>query len=171
MAHACFSGDEMVSMQQAQVDNVIATARSTCKGTGRGLTKHRQRILEILIKAQSPMSAYELVDAYNESAQTPIVAMSVYRILEFLESVKLVHRLKSANRYIACNSISGVCEHQTSVFLICKSCQKIEEIHSSADNLQFLRGQIEAKGFAAKDSQIEVATLCKACVQKSVSNN
>jgi len=152
-------------MSNIQVEDVIIAAKHACKNKGRGLTRHRQRILEILINADKPMSAYELKDSYNLTEQSPMVAMSVYRILEFLESAKLVHRLKSANRYIACNSLSGVCEHETSVYLICKSCQKIEELRATEHCIQPLQEKIEANGFASRDSHIEVATICKTCKQ------
>jgi len=157
-------------MNQVQVDAVIQAAKNICKDTYRGLTKNRQRVLEILLKAEAPISAYELKDELNQAVETVIGPMTVYRALEFLESMKLVHKLNSTNKYIACKSLTGICEHQTAIFLVCKSCQQSEKLETSVSTFQSLHGQIEAKGFSAKSSQFEVITLCNACEQKAHSN-
>lgn len=150
-------------MNQVKLETIIQAARVACKNTNKDLTKNRQRVLEVLLQAKEPVSAYELRDLCNLSVELPIRAMSVYRVLDFLESMKLVHKLNFASKYIACKSLTGVCEHQSSIFLTCKSCQKIEEIDATYNTFQPLHNEIEASGFSIKSSQLEVITLCGTC--------
>ena len=152
------------------LEAVIQAAKRVCKNASKELTINRQRVLEVLLQAKEPISAYELRDLYNLTVDYPIRAMSVYRILDFLESMKLVHKLNFASKYIACKSLTGECNHQTSIFLICKSCQKIEEINVSHNTFLPLNNAIESSGFSSKDSQLEVITLCDICVENFKSN-
>ena len=52
------------------------------------------------------MSAYELVDYCKETYGVSPPPMSVYRILDFLQQERLVHKLNLANKYIACAHIT-----------------------------------------------------------------
>ena len=94
----------------------IKTAKNTCGDKEKGLTEKRQRVFELLLNAASPLSAYELTDAYNAAYSPPIKAMSVYRILDYLTSVHLTHRLNSANKYIACANQPRCNGHALSLF-------------------------------------------------------
>ncbi|WP_286234869.1 Fur family transcriptional regulator [Thalassotalea sediminis] len=152
-------------MNQVKVDAVINAARDVCKHSYKGLTKNRQRVLEILLMQEQPISAYEIRDKTHETIGLSLRAMSVYRALEFLESMKLAHRVNAANKYLACKSLSAKCQHQSSLFLICKSCQRTAEIEAPNNIIQSFYQHIEAADFLAKGSQLEVITLCNHCKQ------
>lgn len=156
-------------MNQGQMGQVIQQAKQTCRNSGRGLTEKRQRVLEILLKTEDPMSAYELTDAYNQIAPAPIMAMSVYRILVFLESMKLVHRLHSANKYMACTQLSGQCDHPFPLFLICTLCQKVEETSVPTNLVKLLTQSTKKSGFLIAGSQLEINGLCSKCQSASSS--
>ena len=74
--------------------------------------------------------------------------ISVYRILEFLEAESLVHRLSSANKYVACSHILGGCSQEITQFLICGKCQNTKEVAVSKcliDELSKLVGKVATR--------------------------
>jgi Fur family zinc uptake transcriptional regulator len=150
-------------MRSVHAKDVIEVARNMCEKTGSRLTETRQHMLEVLLTIDTPKSAYELTEHYNRQIQSPIMTMSVYRILDFLESIQLVHRLHSINKYIICKHPMETCKHQISLFLICKTCQQIEEIEIAADLVKALSQHAENTGFVTTGSQIELNSLCKKC--------
>ncbi|QJR81086.1 transcriptional repressor [Alteromonas pelagimontana] len=159
----------MVATTPGAVEQVVAAAQYLCEKRGGRLTQKRQRVLELLLQAERPMSAYDIMDAYNRYADTTIMAMSVYRILGFLESTHLVHRLHSANKYIACNYIICSCEHHTALLLICRSCQHVREIMLPTPVVNAISHQAEVTGFEPLGSQLEMSCLCENC-KKSTKN-
>jgi Fur family zinc uptake transcriptional regulator len=80
-------------MKSVDIKDVIEVARNICEKTGSRLTETRQHMLEVLLTIDTLKTAYELTEHYNRLIKSPIMAMSVYRILDFLASIRLVHRL------------------------------------------------------------------------------
>ena len=117
--------------------------------------------------SKTPLSAYEVADTYNESADTSMPPMSVYRILEFLESEQLVHKLSSTNKYVACSHIACDHAHEIPQFLICSNCQKVKEIAISRNIIEELDGQVANAGYKLTNSQLELQCLCEACVSSA----
>ena len=111
-----------------KVDEIIVHAEKHCKNHGSRLTTKRKQVLSSLIQSEKALSAYELIDIFEACFGEKIPAMSVYRILEFLENEHLVHKLNLANKYVACSHIT--CDHAHGVpqFLICGSCNQVKEI-------------------------------------------
>ena len=82
----------------SKVQAIIDHAEQQCKENGTRLTSKRKHVLCGLLKSDKAMSAYELVDYCKTEFDETIPAMSVYRILEFLEREHLVHRLNLAKK-------------------------------------------------------------------------
>jgi Fur family zinc uptake transcriptional regulator len=150
-------------MNTMDARDVIEVAKDICEKTGTRLTETRQHMLEVLFTVDTPKSAYELTDDYNRLVKSPIMAMSVYRILNFLASIKLVHHLHSINKYIICKDPLASSEDQVPLFLICNSCQQIEEVVIAAELINALSEHAESSGFVSTGSQIELNSLCKKC--------
>ena len=150
-------------MNKQQLNRVIDKAKAVCAQSGGRLTEKRKAVLERLLVSNRPLSAYEITDAYNQSAVKPMPAMSVYRILEFLEAENLVHKLSSTSKYIACSHISCEHEHQISQFLICGKCQSAKEITISKEIINELGELIGKVGYALTNPQLELQCLCERC--------
>jgi Fur family zinc uptake transcriptional regulator len=86
--------------------------------------------------------------------------MTVYRALDFLVSQGLVHRIESMNAYAAC--AESHCHHSDSQYLICTSCENIEELHNHAIE-HFLHKEIQSTGFAPSSITMEIHGICKNC--------
>lgn len=151
-------------MKKLQLKKIIDEAQTICAHSGGRLTEKRKRILELLLVSSTPLSAYEVTDAYNEGADAVMPVMSVYRILQFLESEQLVHKLSSTNKYVACSHIACNHAHQTPQFLICGKCQSVKEIAIAKRVIDELDQQVESVGYKLMSSQLELQCLCEACL-------
>ena len=152
-------------MNKQQLTKVMDKAVNMCSLSGGRLTEKRKRILELLLLSNTPLSAYEVADAYNKKADTSMPAMSVYRILDFLESEQLVHKLSSANKYVACSHIACDHDHAVPQFLICNKCQRVKEIAITKRIIDELDEQVTNAGYHLVNSQLELDCLCAECVE------
>ena len=89
--------------------------------------------------------------------------MSVYRILNFLQDERLVHKLNLANKYVACSHIACEHTHEIPQFLICGECQRVEEISISKPTINNLQQSIDDVGFHLISPQLEMNCLCDSC--------
>ncbi len=146
-----------------KVDKIIAYAEQHCKARGARLTEKRKHILSGLLQSDKALSAYELIDFCKTEYGETIPAMSVYRILNFLQEENLIHKLNLANKYVACAHITCNHAHDVPQFLICSQCQKVEEISISKSTITELQQNVEHAGFYLASPQLEMNCICKAC--------
>lgn len=151
------------AMTASQIQAIIEHADQQCKDRRVRLTDKRKQILWVLISAQKPLSAYELVELYKEKFDINIPAMSAYRILDFLQEQNLVHKLQLTNRYIVCAHIA--CEHNHGVqqFLICRKCHAVKEIAIPKNIIDELTSQVTCAEYHLMNLQLELHCLCKQC--------
>ena len=69
-------------------------AEAICAAHGSRLTPQRRRVLEILCAHRKPMGAYEILEQLGSGAKG-VKPPTVYRALDFLQAMGLVHRLAS----------------------------------------------------------------------------
>lgn len=150
-------------MNKQQLNQVIDKAKDNCIRSGARLTQKRRDVLEVLLTSSIPLSAYEITDSYNKVSKKSIPAMSVYRILEFLASEDLVHKLSSTNKYVACSHITCDHVHVIPQFLICGECQSTKEIAISKSIIDELGELVDKAGYSLTNSQLELKCLCSNC--------
>jgi Fur family transcriptional regulator, zinc uptake regulator len=151
-------------VKKQQLNSIMDKAQAMCTHSGGRLTEKRKRILELLLLSTTPLSAYEVADAYNKNAEASMPPMSVYRILDFLESEQLAHKLSSANKYVACSHIACSHKHEIPQFLICAKCQSVKEIAIAKRIIEELDQQVVSAGYKLIDSQLELQCLCDKCL-------
>jgi Fur family zinc uptake transcriptional regulator len=127
------------------IRTLLGRAIDRCAAEGQRWTPARQRVYELVLQAGAPVKAYDIMDLYRDgpAAKPP----TVYRALEFLEQVRLVHRIPSLNAYVACH---GEDQAHAAAFLICDCC-------GSAD--EFEPGPVEAASRAAAAHTFETRTI------------
>lgn len=151
-------------MKNAQKYNkLIQYAEEQCAKAGVRLTPKRKQVLRTLVQADAPLSAYEITDRYNKTYDDDIAPMSVYRMLDFLISQNLVHKLESTNKFLVCSHI--LCEHGhgTAQFLICSQCDQVYEITLKKEVVDALRTSADSVDFDLNNKQIELVGRCKLC--------
>ena len=144
-------------------DRVIGHAEEYCKANGARLTTKRKQVLRGLIESKKALSAYELIDLCQQRFGEKMPAMSVYRILDFLEGQHLVHKLNLANKYVACTHISCDHHHEVSQFLICRNCSKVKEISINQSTISELSATVKNAGFDLYSPQVELNCLRESC--------
>lgn len=147
------------------MNTIINHVEKSCKTRGKQLTSQRKLVLRALVHANKALSAYELVDYCNEHFSQSIQAMSVYRILDFLEGEHFAHKLKVSNKYIACAHI--LCDHEHGVpqFFICSKCNKISEQIIDPTMISGLKSHAKQEGFTIISPQLEISCICDKCAQ------
>lgn len=138
----------------------LAQAEELCRVRGVRLTPQRRSVLAALAEAKRPLGAYDLIEALRPDEGRGPAPIVIYRALDFLRENGFIHRLRSLNAFIACPH-----RHATSekvVFLICESCQHVEEAvaHPLTEALARLA---QGHGFLARRQVIELAGTCRHC--------
>ncbi|GAB7224001.1 transcriptional repressor [Vibrio sp. B172a] len=147
----------------SNIDAIIEHVEKSFKAQGKQLTSKRKLVLKALVHADKALSAYELVDYCKAHFEQNIQAMSVYRILDFLEGEHLAHKLKVSNKYIVCSHI--LCEHEHGIpqFLICSKCNKISEQAIDPKLINGLKSHAKQEGFTVVSPQLEINCVCDDC--------
>ncbi|HET6970852.1 MAG TPA: Fur family transcriptional regulator [Phenylobacterium sp.] len=133
----------------------LGIAELRCAETQERLTPPRRRVLELLLGAEGPLKAYDLIAAYGDHGE-PAKPPTVYRALEFLERLGFAHRIESLNAYVACRIEGG----HSAAFLICDCCGAAEEFEPDFGPQL---AAAEAAGYAVRSVTLEARGLCAAC--------
>ena len=133
-------------MPTPDYEAVVNTAQETCSAAGVRLTKKRQQVLLTLLRAPTPLSAYDVIDHYQAAFEETLPAMSMYRILDFLVQEKLAHKLDTTNQYLACSHIACNHPHELPQFLICDKCRSVREIGVGTELINELRASVARSG-------------------------
>lgn len=147
-----------------RVEKIIDHAEQQCIAQGSRLTTKRKQVLSGLLKSKKALSAYELIDFCKAEYGETMPAMSIYRILDFLQEEHLVHRLRLANKYVACAHITCDHAHEVPQFLICGKCQKVKEISISKTTRAELQESAGEAGFHLASPQLEMDCVCDNCL-------
>lgn len=147
-----------------KVNQIIDHAERHCKAHGSRLTIKRKHVLLGLLQSKKALSAYELIDICKAEFGEALPAMSMYRILDFLQSMHLVHKLNLANKYVACAHIACDHEHAAPQFLICGQCQKVKEISINKATIVEFQNNVKNAGFHLVSPQLEMNCICENCI-------
>ena len=134
-------------------------AEARCAAAGERLTPARVGAYAELLASKRPVSAYELIALLEDRQQRKIAPLTVYRHLDFLIRVGLVHRLESTQSYLPCDHPEHAHESQ---YLLCSSCGNADEVESKP--LESLLNKIaDQHGFHPENTVVEVRGLCGNC--------
>ena len=124
-------------------------------------TPKRIRVMALLLK-HSPISAYDLLDAYRAEYHEKLLPTSAYRLLDVLIEAGIAHRVASINRYVACRH--ALCDHShgPEQLLVCSECQSVQEV--PADAVTDLRNCATNHGFCVDERPVpELLGQCARC--------
>ncbi|MEM7567022.1 MAG: transcriptional repressor [Pseudomonadota bacterium] len=146
----------------ACVDTALSHARDVTALAGRPLTGLRLEVLNELLRQHRPRGAYELRDALADGTRK-VQPIQIYRALDSLARLRLVHRVESRNAYIAC---TGGPDCDAPQLLICEGCDRVDELGDEA-----LGGIVdlvaERTGFTITRSLVEITGLCPDCARNA----
>ncbi len=142
---------------------VVAVSR-VCAARGLRLTEIRAEVLALIAGAGKPVKAYDLLDSLRDSGTGAAAPPTVYRALDFLLANGFIHRLASANAFVACHHPGS--EQHSVPFLICDRCHTAVELEDRGV-VETLEARARALGFVPQAQTLEVHGLCAACNRES----
>lgn len=138
--------------------SVVERAERYSAAAGMSFTPMRRRVLDALLAAGAPVTAYDLAERLSGARR--VAPVQIYRALDFLIEAGVVHRLATRSAFMACDH-----EHErgeTTVFLVCEGCGTVAEVSSAAVG-RGIRGASADNGFEPTRPVIEVEGRCAEC--------
>ena len=124
----------------------------------KSLTKNQILVLDKLTAASKPQTAYSLLEQLKEHGLK--APLQIYRALDKLLALGLIHKLESINSFVACQHAD--CAHQIAGFAICDGCDQVSEIIDDELESQ-IRSVAKTAGLVPKKSTMEIHGLCISC--------
>ncbi len=151
----------------AGTESLLEQAASLCTARAVRLTDMRRLVLGLVLAAERPLGAYELLEQIRASRGRPVAPPTVYRALDFLMEQGLIHKIERLSAFVGCRHMleSGHACHghvHAAQFLICSACGRVTEL----DDPHILKALLEvtkARGFTVRQTTIEAEGLCAAC--------
>ncbi|MBF0425443.1 MAG: transcriptional repressor [Magnetococcales bacterium] len=140
-------------------DWILRRAESLCAEKKVRFTPQRREVLEILAASHRALGAYDILEHMHRVERRPPPA-AVYRALEFLLALGVIHRMAGRNAYFACTRPEhGRGEIQ---FWICRRCGVVGETESVV-----IAGEVPrlaaTLGFQVGAVNMEIEGECQAC--------
>ncbi len=140
------------------IEKAISRALTVCEARGVRLTPVRRRVLELIWQNHKPTGAYELLPQLAEAGFNS-APPTVYRALDFLLELGLVHRISSLNAFIGCDHPEG--QHPSGFFL-CTVCGNATEL--PAEPMGHFSSELEQLlGVTVDTGSYELSGCCSAC--------
>ena len=146
--------------------DALAHAEAVCESRNKRLTENRRAVLKLLLDDHRALGAYEILRRFDWGGRSR-APVQVYRALDFLESMGLVHRVASSNAYVACYRFA---ERHGAVLFVCKACGIVMECEELKlqDMMDHLARQ---SGFTVHSQLLEAVGYCPSCAEVAESTH
>jgi Fur family zinc uptake transcriptional regulator len=142
--------------------SAITRAEQAFTENGSKLTPLRRRVFEEIANSHVAVGAYDVLDRLARKSGERMAPISVYRAIDALLEVGVVHRLESRNAFYACHTPhDGAAAH---VALVCERCGAVAEVDGEAVRTT-LEAAARGLGFEVHRSVVETAGHCAACAR------
>ena len=146
---------------QGCIETALTSAEALCQQRKQRFTAIRRRVLELVWQQHKPIGAYQLLEILQQDNRT--APPTVYRALDFLQQLGLVHRITSLNAYVGCVHPGQPHDGQ---FLICQTCNSLAELNVPAITSAIEQSAADS-GFEARRHTVEIMGLCPDCRKRS----
>ena len=144
---------------QRCIDAAIARAADLCEQRKARFTPARKEVLTLIWQSHQPLGAYRILDLLAEQSGKRVLPPTVYRALDFLLDLGLIHRIASLNAYIGCPFPGS---QHNELFLICRQCGSAAEC--SADQVSnAINRAADHANFQLESQSVELMGLCPQC--------
>lgn len=140
-------------MHADSAHQALEAAETLCAEQGQRLTPVRRRVFELVLNSHKPVKAYDLLEALRPgpgAAKPP----TVYRALDFLMSLGLVHKVEALNAFVACTHSH---DDGGAELFICSDCGSVDERHGKRLDTN------APSGFQIDRSVVEHFGVCADC--------
>lgn len=141
------------------INAALLRATDLCAEQNARMTTTREAVLRLLWQSHQPLGAYQLQDQLAVMLDKRIAPPTVYRAIEFLLQLGLIHRIPSLNAYIGCPFPNS--EH-SNLFMICTECGSAAEVAHHTLNA-VLQNASDKANFTLQSQNLELFGLCPGC--------
>lgn len=145
----------------------LAAFEAQCAVRGAKLTKLRRKVLELLLRRDAPVKAYDLQEEMR-SDNKRIAPTTIYRALDFLIEQGFAHRINALNAFVACCDAQSKNDMHEPLMLVCSACEKSAEINDPAV-WESINNSLRRSGTAFHSGAIEIQGLCATCLKEEKS--
>ncbi len=142
------------------IERVRSSAIELVNRSGRKFGANQLRVFDTLLQDHNATSAYDLVERIARCGKR-LQPVQVYRALDGLIEIGIVHRVQSRNAYVACDSL-GDCHNPQ--FLLCSSCNRVAELASNTVASVISKTAKQAN-FVLQQGLVELIGLCPDCAE------
>jgi len=150
--------------RQRCINQAMANAEQLCQQRGQRFTALRRRVFELVWCHHKPIGAYDLLEELQRDGRA--APPTVYRALDFLLELGLIHRITSLNAYVGCSHPEDLHDGQ---FLICTACRSYAELNVESISTA-IDDSARDSGFAVQRHTVEIMGLCPRCQDKQVTS-
>ena len=136
-------------------EELLQAAADEAQLNGKSLTAIRKHVLNVLLDAQRPLTAYEVLASLEGVGS--VSPPTAYRALDFLVALGFVSRVESLNAYLALDM--GPSDLPLA-FFVCETCGQAQEIPAT-DAIISLISEADNQGFGVKHASLEVRGDCR----------
>ena len=145
------------------INAALASANSLCAEKNVRMTATRESVLRLLWQSHKPLGAYQLQDQLSKLLNKPVAPATIYRAVDFLLGLGLIHRIPSLNAYIGCPFPNS--EH-SNLFMVCSDCGNVAEVaHNILNGL--LQTICDKTNFTLQSQSLELFGQCRQCASNT----
>ncbi len=144
---------------QRCISSAINRAEALCRKQQARLTPTRREVLSVIWQSHKPLGAYAITEEINHRAERKVLPPTVYRAIDFLLQLGLIHRIDSLNAYIGCAFPEAT---HSDMFLICRQCGSVAECCDEKIDDAISQTTQQAR-FTPESRSLEILGLCSGC--------
>ena len=126
------------------------------------ITKPRLAVIHCLENAKKPLSPKNIFEQIKQENKSKIDQVSVYRVLESLTQLGLVHQIYPSGDYVSCQTS---CEKKPShILLSCIKCKNTSEMQLEWNFIESIFGKIKLSAkFNPVGHMMQINGVCMEC--------
>jgi len=110
--------------------------------------------------AEKPLSAYGIHQEIVASG-AKVDVVSVYRTLETLSKMSLVHHIGIVDGYMACRFDDT--HEEEAQHVVCTECGKVTELELPPAVTDMTNRQLKDLGYVPRQTRVEILAVCPSC--------
>lgn len=139
--------------------DLLDRAARLFEAKGMKMTDLRRSVLSEIAGSHQALGAYDILERLATKGQR-LAPISVYRAIDALHEVGLVHRLESRNAFFACHARHAPDRDQ--VILACDRCGRVAEL-SGDQVFSAINVLVQTAQFEVRRTVTEISGTCTSC--------
>lgn len=145
------------------IESQLHGCAEVLRRAGSRVTQPRMALLRCLLQAKTPLSPREILqDIQKDKTLAKVDQVSIYRNLEALSELGLVHQVSPSGAWIGCSHVD--CQTPSHMLLRCSRCMTTQELDIPKEILDPLVEHLARKhSFSARQDLLQMDGVCGRC--------